>query len=404
MAIYYYKARDKMGQAVQGSREGSSTLQVAAGLQEEGYFLTAISAKQPLSLSLKGSWKLPEAPVRQNDLALFCRQLAVMQEAGIPLLTSLQQLAEQTPQKRLRKAIKEIIKDISAGMTFSEAATRQGNAFGPIFINMIAAGEMGGVLDEVLIRLAEHFEREGQIREKIKTAMAYPIAIGCVAILAVIVLLTVVLPRFVSVLTGMGVELPLPTRIVIGISDFLVHYWYLLLLGVALLTMLFKAWASTPGGKRNIDEFKLKVPGFGKFTKNIILGRFTRILGTLLKTGVQIMPALEIVSKIVANESVAQEIQLCRQAVTDGKSLASPLIGSRIFPPMVVQMMQVGEETGNIDTLLLKVSVFYEREVDEMAERLSKMIEPILLVFLGGFIGSIIYAIMAPMFSIYSNM
>jgi len=404
MALYYFKARDRMGKPFEGSREGTSRQQVAAALQEEGYFLTSISDKQPLSLSLKGLGKLPEAPLKQNELALFCRQLAVMQEAGMPLLTSLQQLADQSNQKKLRQAIKEIIKDISAGNTFSEAAARQGSTFNPVFVNMIAAGEMGGVLDEVLIRLAEHFEREGQIKEKIKTAMTYPIAIGCIAILAVIVLLTVVLPKFVTIITGMGVELPLPTRIVMGISGFLVEYWYLLLLGLALLVLLIKAWAATPVGQRSLDSFKLKVPGFGRFSKNIILGRFTRTLGTLLKTGVQVMPALDIVSKVVANELVAQEIQQCRQAVTDGKSLASPLVGSEVFPPMVVQMLQVGEETGNIDTLLLKVSVFYEREVDEMAERLSKLIEPILLVFLGGVVGSIIYAILAPMFSIYSNM
>lgn len=403
MSPYYYKARDRQGQIVEGQREGSHPQQVAAVLREEGFFIIEISQRSLSKLSLKTQFKLPTRPVKLADLASFCRQLAVMLEAGIPLLTGLQQLGDQTSNKRLQLAVNTIIEDISAGKSLAEAAQRQEHVFTGVFVHMIAAGELGGILDEVLLRLAEHFEREQSIKEKIKTAMTYPIAIMIVAVLAVTVLLTVVLPKFVHVLEGLGVELPQSTMFVLGVSNGIQKYWYLILIALGGIFMIFRQWTASPGGRRALDAVILKIPGFGRFVKNIILARFTRTLGTLLKTGVQIIQALEIVSKVVGNEVVNMEVEKARQAVQDGKSITAPLVNSKFFPPMVVQMMQVGEETGTIDTLLIKVSVYYEREVDEMAERLSKLIEPVLLLFLGGSIGFIIYSILMPMFSVITN-
>jgi len=268
---------------------------------------------------------------------------------------------------------------------------------------MIAVGEMSGTLDESLYRLAEHFEREAEIRGKIKTAMTYPLAISVVAVLAVVVLLTVVLPRFMEMLSNFGAELPATTKMVKDFSDFLVNRWYVLFLLLFLLIMVFLSWSRQPQGKYMLDKLKIKAPVFGLFMKNIILARFTRTLGTLLQTGVQILPALEIVGKVVNNELVKEELEKCSQAVTAGRGLATPLQESKVFPPMVVQMMEVGEQTGNLESLLLKVSVYYEREVDEMSERLAKMIEPFLLIFLGGAIGFIVYSIMMPMFNVITG-
>lgn len=403
MPLYYYKGRDGQGRPVEGQREGGHPSQVAAALREEGLFITEISQRAPRSFGLSGNFLHAARSVKLSDLAGFCRQLAVMQEAGIPLLTSLQQLGDQTTNKRLRQAILSLIKDISAGKSLAESAGRQEKAFTSVFVHMIAAGELGGILDEVLLRLAEHFEREQSIKEKIKTAMTYPIAIIIVAVLAVVVLLTVVLPKFVHVLEGLGVELPRSTQLVMGVSSAVREYWYFILLALAGIYLLIRQWAESRGGKRILDSLVLKVPGFGKFIRNIILARFTRTLGTLLKTGVQIIPALEIVGKVVGNKVVEMELVKARKAVQDGRSIAAPLENSAFFPPMVVQMMQVGEETGTIDALLIKLSVFYEREVDEMAERLSKLIEPVLLLFLGGSIGFLIYSILMPMFSVITN-
>jgi len=388
---------------IRGSREGASSQQVARALQEEGLFPTEITATKSLAVRLAESLKPPEAQIKYTTMAIFCRQLAVMQEAGISLLLSLQQLAEQTDDKRLKKVLRDVTRGIAAGTPFSEAAEHQGNAFHPVFVNMIAVGEMSGTLDESLYRLAEHFEREAEIRGKIKTAMTYPLAISVVAVLAVVVLLTVVLPRFMEMLSNFGAELPATTKMVKDFSDFLVNRWYVLFLLLFLLIMVFLSWSRQPQGKYMLDKLKIKAPVFGLFMKNIILARFTRTLGTLLQTGVQILPALEIVGKVVNNELVKEELEKCSQAVTAGRGLATPLQESKVFPPMVVQMMEVGEQTGNLESLLLKVSVYYEREVDEMSERLAKMIEPFLLIFLGGAIGFIVYSIMMPMFNVITG-
>ncbi len=403
MAVFYYKARNRKGQLIEGQREAAQIQQVAAFLRDEGLFIVDITDKAPVTLDFKKWLTRRTKPIKEGEMAAFCRQLAVMQEAGIPLLTGLQQLADQAANGRLKKALQEVIKDISGGRTLAEAAGRQDTVFSPVFVHMIGAGELGGILDEVLVRLAEHFDREHQIKEKIKTAMIYPLGITCVALLAVVVLLTYVLPKFVNILQGMNVELPLPTRIALGASHLLNTYWYLALLLLGIVVLGLRHWFATSQGKFFLDRLVLKVPGFGKFSRSIILARFTRTLGTLLKTGVQVLPALEIVSKVVANEIVAAEILKARQAVQDGRSITSPLVNSRFFPPMVIQMMQVGEESGSLDMMLIKVSGHYEQEVDEMAERLSKLVEPVLLVFLGGFIGFILVSILMPMFSVFTN-
>lgn len=403
MALFYYKARDGKGRHVEGKKEAAHLQQALTVLREEGYFVITITEREPGLVGLKKSLQLSARPVNNGELAIFCRQLAVMQEAGIPLMNGLKLLTEQTGNKVLKQALGEIIRDVSAGKTLSEAAEGQDKVFNTIFVSMVAAGEMGGALDEVLIRLAEHYEREQQVREKIKTAMIYPLAIVCVAFLTIVLLMTVVLPRFVRVLESLNAPLPASTRIIMQISALASHYWYFLLPGLVLLVLLGRQWGRSPAGRRLLNSLLLALPGFGRFTKNVILARFTRTLGTLLKTGVQIMPALEIMGKVVDNPKVAAEIAAARQAVQDGQSLASPLLNSPFFPPMVVQMMQVGEETGNLDQLLVKVSVFYEREVDEMSERLSKLIEPVLLLVLGGIIGLILYSVLMPMFSVITS-
>lgn len=403
MPGFAYKVRDYSGKQLSGHLEADSMAAAVDSLRSRNLFIIDVkpAARGGASLnlgSLKGSLGKPK--VKSKDLALFCRQFSTMIDAGVPLLASLDILKSQTTNKTLHATIQDVRSHLEQGDTLSEAMRAYPKVFPPILVNMVEAGEVGGALDQVMSRLAVHFEKEHEIVEKVKSAMTYPLVVLGVAVLAVIFLLTFVLPTFTEMLRGMNVPLPLPTRIVMGISGLLRRFWFvtpLLIGGIAFgAARLFQ----TAEGRRWKDRVILKVPIFGDVIRKMIVSRFSRTLGTLLRGGVPVLQALEVVKRTVGNVIVAAGIEQAQTAIRDGRGMSQPLEACGVFPPMVVQMISVGEETGALDNLLEKVSVFYDQEVEQAVNRLSSLIEPVLIVFLGGTVGFIVISILLPMFSI----
>ncbi|MDD2400724.1 MAG: type II secretion system F family protein [Clostridia bacterium] len=402
METFYYRVRDKRGREIEGNKIGININQIAVSLREEGNFIVEIQEKAPLLKNLFMKFTISRQ-IDNNKMAMFCRQLAVILETGVPIITGLRQIIEQETNSSLRFAFNNLIDDILAGKTLSEAASKQEKLFGKIFIHMVTAGEMGGVLDSVLVNLAEHYEREQQIKENIKTAMLYPLMILFVALTATVFVLVYIIPKFVTVLQDMDVKLFIFTKILIHISAIINNYWSVIVFIFCLLVFGIKNCIETTWGRRMKDSLILKIPGYGKFIHKVIMSRFTRILGVLMNTGVPITLALEIVAKAVNNVVFEDVILQSQQSIKNGDTITSTFEKSSVFPRLVVQMMQIGEETGNIDKMLLKVSSYYEREVNEMSERLAKILEPFLLIVIGGIVGFIILSIYVPIFSVMSN-
>jgi len=340
--------------------------------------------------------------VSVKDLALFCRQFATVIEAGIPVLTCLDILARQAENSTLRGAIEQMMTELQAGRTLTEAMRRHPKVFPGILISMAEAGETGGVLDQALTRMADHFERDHDIKEKVKSAMYYPAALVGFMFLAVGFLVTSVLPNFVSILTTLNVELPLPTRILLKLSGFLGQYWYLAITGLAAAVFAMLKVAGLKDVQTQLDKLKLKLPIFGPLIKKIIIARFCRTLSTLLHAGVPLLQSLEIVRGTAGNVVVARAAAGAVENVREGLEMAPPLAASGVFPPMVTRMVAVGEETGTTDQLLEKVAQFYDREVNAGVARLSSLLEPVLLIFMGVVIGSIIISVMLPMLTVMS--
>ncbi|MFZ5688129.1 MAG: type II secretion system F family protein [Bacillota bacterium] len=405
MQNFSYKARDAAGKQVAGVMEADSMAAVVNSLRGSNLFIIEV---KPVK-SLWGSFAPPtlasikenlQPKVRSKDLAVFCRQFSTMIEAGVPLLASLEILKAQANHPILKNTLQGMRSHLEDGDTLAEALRAYPKVFPPILVNMVEAGEVGGALDRVMARLAVHFEKEHEIQEKVKSAMTYPLVVLVVALLAVIFLLAFVLPNFTQMLTNMGVPLPLPTMIVIGISGFFQRFWYFTPVFFGAMAVGLMRLSRTPRGRAWKDRTLLRLPIFGDVIRKMIVSRFTRTFGTLLKGGVPILQALEVVKRTVGNTTVMAGIEEAQAAIRDGRGMAEPLAACNVFPPMVIQMISVGEETGTIDNLLEKISVFYDEEVDQVIGRLSSMIEPLLIVGLGGLVGFIILSILLPMFSV----
>lgn len=398
---FAYKAKDRTGQLLSGSIVAENQTAVAAYIRDKGYYVTNIKEiREQLSFAeLIGKLR----GVSGKDIAIFCRQFATMIDAGLSLVATLNILIEQTTNAKLKVALKDIYQKVQQGETLAGSMRNHETIFPTIMINMIEAGEFGGVLDEVLERLAVHFEKEHKMNEKVKSAMTYPAVVMGMAVLAVIFILTFVLPTFMQMFTNMKVELPLPTRILLGISGFLQNYWPVLvalMIGLLLgLTQLYKK----PKYRLIFDMLVLRVPVFGVLTKKIAIARFSRTLGTLLRGGVSIINALEVVKNTTGNMSMVKALSSAQASVREGLGLATPLGTSNVFTPMVIQMVAVGEETGELDRMLDKIADFYESDVDDMVSRLSSLLEPLLIAILGVVIGAIVLAVAIPMFDVVTN-
>jgi type IV pilus assembly protein PilC len=401
--LFRYKAMDgKTGQQKKGKLEQKSREDAIEKLKEQRLHVTElVEVKQ--SLWTKDLDIRLGKPVKQQDFVVFCRQLATLLNAGTSIVESIRLLADQTKAKPFKEALNNIHMAVRAGTPLSEACQDYPRIFDKVFIYMVRAGELSGELDEVMDRLATFFEKEHDTREKVKSALTYPVLVGIISCAVVIFLLTNIIPKLVGSLVSAGGSIPLPTAIVIGVSDFLIGYWYALLLVIFLLGVGYRMVWSTNRGRYYLDYFKLKIPIYGSLLQKSIIARMTRTLASLFASAVPVLQSLTMVSEIVNNEVMAKTLRDARQSLRSGDSLSAPLAKSEFFPKIVSHMIAVGEETGQIDTMLEKIADFYESDVDHVTSRLSKVIEPIMIVILAVIVGTIMLAALLPMFEIYKN-
>ncbi|MCH7855502.1 MAG: type II secretion system F family protein [Gemmatimonadetes bacterium] len=336
--------------------------------------------------------------ITTRDIVIFTRQFATMINSGLPLVQSLDILAEQTENASLAKVLREVLYDVESGHTLAAAIAKHPKVFTELFCNMVAAGEAGGILDTILLRLATFLEKNDALLRKIKGAMVYPSVIFTVAGMAIVILLIFVIPTFQTMFESAGIPLPLPTRIVIGMSAFLQAYWWACLGGIIGGAFALRATYATPGGELAIDRILLSLPIIGDLQRKAAVSRFTRTLGTLVSSGVSILEGLEITAKTAGNRVIHDAIMRSRTSIAGGETIAGPLKESGVFPPMVVQMINVGEQTGGLDTMLTKIADFYDDEVDAAVEVLLAAMEPIMIVVLGVVVGGMIVAMYLPIF------
>jgi len=398
---FFYRARNRQGKIVRGSISAASTLAATAMLRARSLFVVEI---KPARQSVwQKELNLFEPKVGTLDLAVLCRQFATMHSCGVPIIQCLNITAQQTDNKKLAEAIKGMVIMLGKGRSLTDAARGYPGVFPPIFVSMLEAGESSGALDSVTERLAVHFEKEHSLREKVKSALIYPVLVMAAAVAAVAVLIIFVLPSFVNILAQYGADLPFTTRMVIAGSKLISGYWYLLVLVIVVAGITIRRLISTERGQALLDGITLRLPVCGGFIKGMVLSRFTRMLGTLLAGGVPLLQALDVVSRVVGVSQVKQAVIEAAECVREGQNIAGLLQRNNIFPPMVTHMIAVGEETGKLDIMLEKLADFYDREVDDTASRLSSMIEPLLIIGMGTVVGFIILSILMPMFSIVSS-
>lgn len=399
---YSYRVRDRQGKIITGKLEADNEASVSARLREMGYFVIGVEVEKP-SIA-KREIRILKPKTKPKDVTVFTRQFATMINAGLPLVKCLSILSEQTESPVLTEVIVDVQHEVEMGRSLSEALSKHPDVFSDLYTSMVKAGEIGGVLDDVLLRIATTLESEAEIRRKIKSALTYPVAMFAISILLLIVMLVFVVPTFENMFKEIGATLPFLTRFIMGVSHFLLS-WKGLILIAALIggAIYLRRWVKTPSGRRKLDSFKLKLPIFGNLIHKMSLSRFSRTLGTLVASGVPILQALEITSNTVGNVLVAEAVENVRSGVKEGESIARPLSQSPLFPPMVTQMLAIGEETGALDTMLNKVSDFYDSEVAATVESMTSLLEPLLIVFLGVVVGVIVISLYMPIFSLISQ-
>lgn len=396
MPQFQWEGRTSSGETRRGVSKASSGDALRAALRKEGVILTSMQETKEA-----GKQKYnPQKKIKNIEILLFTRQLSTMITSGLPLVQSLEILGNQIEDVDFRGIVKEIKEKIEGGARFADALRDYPKCFDELFINLVVAGEEGGLLDNVLQRLAIYIEKTEKLKKKVKSAMIYPVAIIVVAFVVVVVLLLFVIPVFEKMFKEMGAELPVPTQIVINLSQMMQSYWYIIIGGVVGLVLALKYYYKTEGGHRNIDRIILKLPLFGLLTIKASVARVTRTLATLLMSGVAILESMIIVAKVAGNKIVEEALMVARSRISEGRTMAEPLEQAGIFPPMVVQMVQVGESTGALDSMLNKIADFYEEDVDNMVTNLTAMMEPMIMVFLGVVLGGLIIAMYLPIFKL----
>ncbi len=397
---YAYKVKDKEGNVHSGEMEASSQAKVATALRDKGYQPVSIEEKKDSALQKEISIPGLTDRISYKEVAVFSRQFATMINAGLSLLRSLSILADQTENSAFAKVILEIKADVERGTSLSVAMEKHPKAFSQLYTAMVRAGEVGGVLDDTLLRLADTLEAQVALRSKIKSAMMYPSAVFGLVVFIVAAMLIFVVPMFESLYADLGGTLPLPTRMLLFISSLLTTWWWAVSLVTIGTVILFRRWIATDGGRATFDAIKLKLPIFGNLVHKTAIARFAHTMAALTKTGVPILQAMDIVTDTAGNAVVARAVQDVKASVSEGESIAEPLLSHKVFPPMVVQMIAVGEETGALDTMLEKVGDFYDAEVEAMVEGLTSLIEPLLIVVLGATVGGMLISLYMPMFNI----
>ena len=400
-ATFEYAVRDRSGKIVTGKIDADSPASVATKLKSMGYAPMKISEVKNSGLQME--LKLPKigAKVKLKELAVFSRQFATMINSGLSLLRAMSILEEQQPNKFFASVLTEVRLDVESGSSLSGSMSRHPDVFPPLMINMIKAGEVGGFLDKVLIQIADNYESEVKLRGRVKSAMTYPVAVLVMAIGLTIAMLLFIVPTFANLFASLGGALPAPTQILVNLSNFLkvgiVPIVILSIVGMVVWTRV----KHKPAVREFIDPLKLKMPVFGNLFRKIALARFWRNLGTMLSSGVPILQSLDIVADTSGNVVVAHAVRDIQESVRNGESLTEPLSHHDVFPPMVVQMLAVGEDTGALDTMLAKISEFYDQEVESTTDQLTALIEPIMIALLGGIVGSMIVALYMPIFRIF---
>jgi type IV pilus assembly protein PilC len=406
MPNFAYTGRTRAGQTVSGERTADSLDAASAALRKEQIQVTRITPAKGKAEEVKKDKAAGKTgkKVSAKNLAVFVRQFSVMIDAGLPLVQCLDILGSQEEDKNFAAVILATRTDVESGASLADAMRKHPKTFDPLFTNMIAAGEAGGILDTILKRLATYIEKAVKLSGQVKSAMIYPIAVVVIAGVVVGVILWKVIPTFASLFSGLGADLPLPTRIVIGLSNNLVRFFPFLFAGFFAVGWAFKTYYGTAKGRRVIDATTLKMPILGNIMRKIAVARFCRTLSTLISSGVPILDGLDITAKTSGNAIVEDAIMVTRKSIERGETIAAPLKETKVFPAMVTQMIGVGEATGALDTMLAKIADFYEEEVDTAVAGLLTLLEPIMIALLGGVVGGIVIAMYMPIFDLISKL
>ncbi|MCX6835182.1 MAG: type II secretion system F family protein [candidate division Zixibacteria bacterium] len=394
MPIFEYKGKTMAGAAVQGTMKANTRADLERVLRQNRVLVSSISKRAP-EIDIKFG-----TGIKRVEVSRFTRQFATMIGAGLPMVQCLEILGSQTENKELAKVISSVRDGVQGGATLSDAMKRHPKIFDDLYTNMVEAGEVGGALDSILVRLAVYREKADQLIRKVKGAMVYPSVVMIVAGLVTFGMLTFIVPVFAKMFSGLGAELPGPTKVVLSISHFLSSNILYILVGLIGMLAAFIYWKRTPQGGLAVDKAMLRIPVLGNLVRKSSVARFTRTLATLLASGVSIIEALEITAKTAGNKVVAKAINKSVVAIAEGDTITGPLKASGVFPPMVIQMIGVGEKTGGLDDMLNKIADFYDEEVDEAVSALTSIIEPVIIVFMGIVIGGIMIAMYLPMFDI----
>ena len=396
MPKFAWEGKTRTGAVQKGVTDAQDAASVEAQLKKAG--LMGISVKEQ-----KKAFQMPSfggGKIETKDLVIFTRQFATMIDSGLPLVQCLDILSSQQEKPAFKQILLKVKESVESGSTFADALAKHPKAFDELFVNLVAAGEIGGILDTILNRLAAYIEKAMKLKKQIKGAMVYPVTIMSIAVIVIGVILVFVIPTFAKMFADFGGELPGPTKFVIALSDFLLKYIIVIIAGFFAASWGFKKFYATPVGRKKVDAFALKAPVAGPLIRKVAVAKFTRTLGTMVSSGVPIMDGLEIVAKTAGNKVIEEAIFGVRQAISEGKTMADPLQACGIFPPMVVQMIAVGEATGAMDAMLNKIADFYDDEVDDAVSAMTAMMEPMLMVFLGTTVGGLVVAMYLPIFKL----
>ncbi len=400
MPNFQYSIRDATGAVFDSTTEAENEEILSKRLAEQGF--TVLEIKQ-----VKGSGKKKgvSGGIKKTDLSVMCRQFSTMIDAGVSLVRCITVLAEQVANPKLKTVLQDVKTEVEGGQSLTRSLERYPSIFDRLFIGLVNAGEIGGTLEESLQRLSQFLEKDVEMRRKVKSALTYPAIVIIFALAVVLLLMTFILPKFMILFDDLGIkELPGPTAILKATSNFILEYWYIMLGGTIAFVFLFRMFVATKTGRRAFDTVKLKVPVFGPLNQKVALARFARTLSTLLSSGVPILSAMETVSGTVSNDVISDAILEARARIREGERIGEPLAKSKLFPPMVVQMVSIGEESGSLDSMLGKVADFYEDEVDNTLASLTSAIEPVLIVTLGVIVGFIVISLFLPLISVINNL
>jgi type IV pilus assembly protein PilC len=396
MPVFRWEAKTGGGEVRKGEMEAQSAEAVSTALRRQGLTPDKVKTKpREIKISIPGFGD----KVKDKDIVIFTRQFATMIDAGLPLVQCLEILTEQADNKTLGKTLEAVKNDVEGGASYAEALEKHPKIFDQLYVNMVHAGETGGILDTILNRLSAYMEKAMSLKKKVKAAMVYPLVTLSVAVLVVSILMVFVIPKFADMFTGMGGQLPYITQIVINMSHFAAS-WKMGILVMILIGIgfLLRRYYKTEGGQRRIDSLILRLPVLGPLVRKVSVAKFTRTLGTMLSSGVPLLDALEICAKTSGNKVVEDAVFVTKDSITEGKTIAEPLEETGVFPPMVVQMISVGEATGALDSMLSKIADFYDDEVDTAVDALTSLMEPMMMVFLGGAVGFVVIAMYLPIF------